>query len=193
MCAPAAVLIPLIGLGVQGGATAVGFAQQHGQAKAEQAAQARFVAATHAEATESTRRALQDLDARSLEEMLSVANSNENISRQGEQIRSTAVVAAGESGVTGQSVDELLNDVKAQTGRAQGINRSNFNITQAQIQRQREQVIAGGKAQYNSVQPTRINTPSVIAPLAQIASASLSAVDSIANYRQSLKIPIKTA
>ncbi len=177
MCAPAAVLIPLIGLGVQGGAAVASNASARGAAGRSQAEQDRFNAAVHASATENTRMALQDLDARSVEEMLSAAQQQDVNTRQGNSIRSTSIVAAGEAGVTGNSVDELLNDVQAQTSRNKQTITANENITQAQIQRDREQAIAQGKSQYDSAQKTQINKPSPLSPILQIAGATLNTVD----------------
>lgn len=191
MCAPSEIVGPLIGAGMQGAGSLFSYFSQKKQAQIDQANADRQLAATRSEATASTRMALQDLDARNVEEMLATANANENLSREGEHLRSTAVVAAGESGVTGQSIDELLNDVKSQTGRAIGTNKANLNISEAQNARQRDQVIATGKSQYNSVQPVDIKKPSLVGALLGVAGAGLQASDSISSYKQSLKIPLK--
>ncbi len=192
MCAPAAVLVPLIGMGLQGASSIVNHKAQAHQAALDQAENDRLIAQTHAEASESTRRALQDLDSRELEDMLAAANANGDVNRQTNQLKSTAIVAAGEAGVTGQSIDELLNDVQAQEGRVISRNNQNLSLEQAQLQRQREAAVAAGNSQYNSVQKKTYNQPSPLVPILQIAGAGLSAADDIGRYSHSLKVPIGT-
>ncbi len=189
MCAPAAVLIPLIGLGVQGGAAVASTASARGAAGRSQSEQARFNDAVHASATENTRQALQDLDARAVEDMLATAQQQDQNTRQGNSIKSTAIVAAGEAGVAGNSVDELLNDVQAQTTRNKQAISTNENITQAQLQRDREQAIAQGKSQYNSTQNTVINKPSALSPALQIAGATLNTVDYLQSRQAKINAP----
>lgn len=180
MCAPAIVLAPMIaGLAIQGVSSIASTASARGQAGRAQDANNKLVNDTRASATENTRQALQDLDARQLEEMLAAAQQQEQNTRTGNTNRSTAIVAAGESGVTGNSVDELLNDVQAQTTRNRGTIQTNSNITQAQLMRDRDQAIASGKSQYNSVQPQKINKPSYLSSILGIAGGALNTVDAL--------------
>lgn len=150
-----------------------------GQADRAQDANNKLINDTRGAAVNNTNRALQDLDARELQEMLAAAQETDQITRASNKDRSTAIVAAGEAGVTGQSVDELLNDVTAQAAKNRLAVKTNSDITQAQLQRSRDQVIAQGQSEYNSVQPQKINKPSYLTPLLGIAGSALGVADAI--------------
>ena len=191
MCAPALVLAPMLGsLAIKGVSALAATHSARGEAERAQEANTKQVNDTRATANASTRQALQDLDSRQLEEMLAAANQQDQNTRQGNVSKSTAIVAAGEAGVTGNSVDELLNDVTAQTGRNRLSIGTNSNITQAQLVRDREQVVATGQSQYNSVQPVKINKPSYLGAALGIAGDAVGVVDSLQARSHALKIPI---
>lgn len=190
MCAPLAVAIPMIaGLAAQGGSAIAATASARGQATRAQDANNKAVTDTRAVATANTNRALQDLDARELEDMLAAAHDQDQNTRAGNVVHSTATVAAGEAGVAGNSVDELLNDVNAMTSRNRTTINANSNMTQAQLIRNRDQVVAQGQSEYNSVQPQKINKPSYLGSILGIAGQAVGDVDKIETRNQNLKIP----
>lgn len=181
MCAPFAVAAPLVGLGIKGVSSLFATHSARGQADRAQEANNKLVNDTRTAAVANTNRALQDLDARELEDMLAAAQQGDQVTRQANRDKSTAIVAAGESGVTGQSVDELLNDVQAQASRNRLTIKTNSDITQAQLQRSRDQVIAQGQSEYNSVQPQKINKPSYLSAALGISQDVIGTVDYLQN------------
>lgn len=188
MCSPTAAT----GIGLQAVSSIFATKAARDQAVRDQNANNKLVNETRLSATENTRRALQDLDARQLEEMLAAANQQDQNTRAGNVSKSTAIVAAGEAGVTGNSVDELLNDVVNQTGRNRMATNTNSDITQAQLVRNREATVAGGLSEFNSVQPKKFNKPSYLAGILGIAPAAIGAVDSYQDQQARLKTPAAT-
>lgn len=190
MCAPAAILIPIIASGVSGAASVASTLSARKQVGVEQANADAYRAENQANATASTRKALQDLDAKQLEDMLATSQKLETINSATKQVSSTAKVASAEAGVAGNSVDELLNDVQAQASRASGVVKQNQSITDAETQRMRDSVIANGITQYNSVRPVKINKPSLLSPLLQIGGSVLQTIDQIKSRDEALRNPI---
>lgn len=188
MCSPTA----LTGLGIQGASSI--FATRSARIEAEKAQNANNKAVTEsrAAAAESTRRALQDLDARELEDMLAAAQQQDQNTRAGNVLKSTATVAAGEAGVAGQSIDELLNDVNSLTGRNRTTIKANVEMTEAQNERSRDQILATGLSEYNSIQPKKFNKPSYLGAILGIATQGVQAYDSYADSQQRLKTPAST-
>ncbi len=186
MCAPAIVLAPMVAsLGIKAVGSIVGTHSARSQAQRAQDANNQAVASNRTASVENTQRALQDLDARELQDMLEAAQQTDQITRQAQKLSSTAAVSAGESGVAGRSVDELLEDVNAMAARNRTTVQTNLAMSQAQLQRNREQTLANGQAQYNSVAPVKINKPNYLASVLGIAS---SAVD-VADYAQTRNPP----
>ncbi len=170
-------------LGIKAVGGILGTKSARAQADRAQAANTNAVNQNRTASVENTQRALQDLDARELQDMLEAAQATDQITRQSQKLTSTATVSAGESGVTGQSVDELLNDVNAMAARNRTTVQTNLAMSQAQLQRNRDQTLANGQAQYNSVAPVKINKPNYLASVLGIAS---SAID-VADYAQTRK------
>jgi hypothetical protein len=164
-------------LGIKAVGSIVGTHSARSQADREQQANTKQVNDVRTAAIDSTNRSLQDLDARELQDMMAAAQEADQVTRASQKTQSTAIVAAGESGLVGQSVDELLNDVKAQASRNRTTISTNLNITEAQLQRNRDAVVAQGQNQYNSVQPVKINKPSYLASVLGIAGSVVGVTD----------------
>lgn len=65
---------------------------------------------------------------------------------------STATVAAGESGISGLSVDALLGDILGKQGQYDSSIQTNFDRSQGAIQNQRDNVYANAASTINSLQ-----------------------------------------
>ncbi len=164
-------------LGIKAAGSIVGTHSARAQADRAKEANTQAVNANRTASVENTQRALQDLDARELQDMLEAAQQTDQITRQAQKLGSTAAVAAGESGVAGRSVDELLNDVNAQAARNRTTVKTNLSMAEAQLQRDREQTLANGQSQYNAVQPVKINKPSYLASVLGIAGGAVDVAD----------------
>lgn len=73
------------------------------------------------------------LGQRIIEERISAAIRTQDAVRQGQKERSTAEVIMGERGIEGNSVDNVLNDVDAQVGRAKDMVRMNTEASDRQL------------------------------------------------------------
>lgn len=65
---------------------------------------------------------------------------------------STAMVAAGENGINGLSVDALIGDINNKQGRYDSSVQTNFDRAESAIQAQRNNVYANAASQINSLQ-----------------------------------------
>ncbi len=164
-------------LGIKAVGGILGTKSARAQADRAQAANTNAVNQNRTASVENTQRALQDLDAREIQDMMEAAQQTDQITKQSQKLTSTASVAAGESGVAGRSVDELLNDVNAMAARNRTTVKTNLSMSQAQLQRNREQTLANGQAQYNSVAPVKINKPNYLASVLGIASSAIDVAD----------------
>lgn len=87
--------------------------------------------------------------------------------------RSTAATAAGEAGVGGQSVTDIVNDLFAQQGRRRQNISTQFEMDSRQIQTEMDNTQGQSQQRINSVQ--RANPPSPLSYIIQGASGIASA------------------
>jgi hypothetical protein len=93
---------------------------------------------------------------------------------------STAAVAAGEAGISGNSVDALLRDFAMQQGRRKTRLGRSLGFTRDQIARNREAALASGKnqvASFRPYQPVNVNRPSLLTPILGIGTSVLGGLD----------------
>ncbi len=173
MCGPA--LIPAIGLVVSAaGAVATYKAQSDAAETTEnfQKAQAREGAAS---ARESFDNQNKDIQARSREEDDAASQAIRVNQQEAAKAKATARVASGEAGVSGLSVDALLNDFNRQED-----DYTNSILTNRSIGRRQEQgalkgIRTGTQAQLSSLRYAPVRRPSYLTPGLQIAGAGLAA------------------
>lgn len=96
--------------------------------------------------------------------------------------RGTAITAAGESGVSGLSVDALVNDYYGRQGRRDQSIDQNYQMRSDYLTAQMDQQQAGATSRINSVQ--RVAPPSFADALLRIGSAGLNAATM--NYRMQM-------
>lgn len=190
MCAPATVVLPLVGLGITGATTAYEYSQRKKEAASTAADQKRYEDANQLSAAESTRLMLQDLDERQLEEMFASAQEQQQLNRDTNEAVSTATTAAAEAGVAGHSVDAVMADIGIQGSRNLQTARANASITQSQLEREKQAAVARGISQANGVQPVQVRQPSLLAPILNIAGQTLGTIDDLNERKSATKQPV---
>ena len=121
------------------------------------------------EANAATTNAAKILEDAAVNEELALkdtAHAEEKIARdlEGMKKTATAVVSAGESGVSGNSVDALMNELNAGVLRGNTMTSRNFEIDQIGAKRQMESNTRTAQSRINSV-----SKPSAVATGLQIA------------------------
>ncbi|WP_127702632.1 hypothetical protein [Sinorhizobium medicae] len=86
-----------------------------------------------------------------LQEAKATSQELQNTNREALQARSTANVAAGEAGVTGLSVDALINDYYGQEGRYERTLSNNYQMQADYLRGEMEGVQAQAEGRINSV------------------------------------------
>lgn len=155
-----------------GAAQAVsGYMGQSAQARAQE----RQFAANRAAAIAARNENFASLQLRRDQEREATDQELFNLSRNAAEGRGTAVTAAGEAGVTGASVDELLADMYGRQGEAAQAQKSNFKAESTQIDAQMRGEAAAAENRINSV--PRGQQPSFLDAALRIGSAGVSAYD----------------
>ena len=113
MCLPLAAAIPLISAGVGAASAGLQYAGQRRQAKAQAAFQAQSIAAAQKKA--GFQRTSEILEAQ--QKRLALAQETGKITKAAQEKLASASVSAGEAGVSGLSVQALMDDyVRQQAG-----------------------------------------------------------------------------
>ena len=183
MCNPVAALFGILGA-TQSVTSFVGQRQAAANAMAEndvRMAESRRAERQNREsAVASTLLAFRDLGNREIEEMIAASQIQQDSDLEFRAASSTAAVAAGEAGISGNSVDALLRDYAMQQGTRKSRLSQSLGFTRAQIARERESVLATGQnqiASFRPYQPVRVNQPSLLTPILGIGTSVLGAVD----------------
>jgi hypothetical protein len=184
------LLLPLFSLGFSTAGSFIQHSAAAGEANQTQNEQDSFRLKNKISAVEATRLALADINSRELEEMLAAAVETNQMQRDTNSAVSTAVVAAAEAGVSGESVEALLTDIANQGRRNQQMVATNLDIRSSQLYRERQAAIARGTSQANNVQPVEVRTPSPLVPLFDIATDTLSTVDYLRQRTAKLNAPV---
>jgi hypothetical protein len=183
MCNPAAILFGVLGA-TQSVTSYVGQRQAAGNAEAENAVRVAESRRAEKENRESavagTLLAFRDLGNREIEEMISASQIQQDADLEFRAGSSTAAVAAGEAGISGNSVDALLRDFAMQQGRRKTRLGRSLGFTRDQIARNREAALASGKnqvASFRPYQPVNVNRPSLLTPILGIGTSVLGGLD----------------
>lgn len=172
MCDPAS--IAMAGFAVSAASSVAGFAGQQAQYEIQQQQYEQNKANAIA--------AFQDkqvaYNTRIEQEQQATANNKFNTQLQAQAAESKAIASAGESGVSGTSVDQLIGDIQGRVSRYDANADTNLGWTTAQLQS--EKTAAGDQAvsQINSVSPGV--APNFLDAGLRIAGGGLTAYNSYA-------------
>jgi hypothetical protein len=95
---------------------------------------------------------VNDINLRELQEKQAASQEIQAAERQTKTVLSSARLSASEAGVSGVSVDALLNDIGAESSTYKQDVAENLSNTQAQLERQKQGVYAETQSRINSVQ-----------------------------------------
>jgi hypothetical protein len=115
-------------------------------------AQKRNAASNKAAAIASQTGQVNDINLREIQEKRAATQQIEVASQQTKTVLGQARLSAAEAGVSGASVDALLNDIGAENSTYKGDVQQNLSDTQAQLERQKQGVYAQTQDRINSVQ-----------------------------------------
>lgn len=138
MCDP--VTLMAAGLAMSVGSNVAGFVGQNKMAK--QNAQ---------NATEAAILDFEQLGLRRMEEEAAAATQLDESRREALRVRSAAAVSAGEAGVSGNSVNQLLGAISAAQGRNANTIASNLRSRTAQLNVEGQAISTGAQGRINSV------------------------------------------
>lgn len=138
MCDP--VTLMTAGLAMSVGSNVAGFVGQNKMAK--QNAQ---------NATEAAVLDFEQLGLRRMEEEAAASQQLEESRREALRVRSAASVSAGEAGVSGNSVNQLLGAISASQGRNANTIASNLRSRTAQLNVEGQAISTGAQGRINSV------------------------------------------
>lgn len=133
---------------LQIGQGVVGFMEQRRAAKEQQAAYER----NRQTAAQSRDAKIQALNQRLFQEAEAAAQQKEMLSIEALEKQERAKVAAGEAGVAGQGVDNIINNYEAQKLRGQTTISSNINNLERQIELERMGASSEALSRIQSVQ-----------------------------------------
>jgi len=118
-----------------------------------------------------------ELSLRQSEEALAAAATVGDLDSAADASRSTAVVAAAEAGLSGNSLAAIISDIDSSTGKDKTRVRKNAEMRSDQIQREKVSVGVEAKNNINSFKRTTVRGPSILTPILGIASQGLSYAD----------------
>jgi hypothetical protein len=162
-------IISMIGFGLSAASTAAGFVEAQNQAAAQNA----MVRQNQEAAQENLRREYAATQTRQIQEEDAAAVQKQDISREARAARATAMTSAGESGVTGLSVDALLADIYGKEATAKDRISMNTGFTTQQLTAEMDGLKAKAKDRINSM--PWANSPSPFAAALKIGGAGLGA------------------
>ena len=185
-----ATVIMLAGLAITLASTGYGLYQQSEQTAAQNKYQTRMEQARDKQISENYAlsvssanaqyRALQD---RASQEGEAATQKTLEQAREGAAARSRALVAAGEAGVGGLSVNALLNDFMAQESRYRESVTTNLGYSKDQLASEMEGVRAQAQGRIASISPymrTPLDTPNYFGAAMRVGG---SAIDAYNKYR----------
>lgn len=167
MCGPLAIPIASAAIAAVGGV--VQYQQQSNNAEA----QAKAANEAQRQARLNATRQYSDIQLRQQQEQMSAAQQKEQSIREERAAVSSARTAAGESGVTGFSVDSVIGDIEGRAARYRENVNQNQEFTQQQLQSSAEGIRAGAQSSINQAASTQIQSPSLAGLGLSIAGSGL--------------------
>ncbi|WP_189468409.1 virion core protein, T7 gp14 family [Litchfieldella qijiaojingensis] len=126
---------------------------QHEQAEARAEYQSEMYQRNKQNSYDALAQRYGDIGERQSQEQQAAAERKEEVTRQARAQMATARVMAGESGVSGNSVDTALRDISGAAARDRSTIDQNLEWTLGQLQRQKQSSRTGTVNRINSVQP----------------------------------------
>lgn len=167
MCGPLAIPIATAAL------SAVGAVASYRQQSQQAEAQAKAANEVQRQARLNATRQYTDLQLRQQQERMAAAQQKEQSQREARATVASARTAAGESGVTGFSVDSVIGDIEGRAARYRENINQNQEFTQQQLQATAEGIRAGAQSQINQAASTNIQGPSMAGLGLGLATAGL--------------------
>lgn len=181
MCDP--VSLSIAGLALAGTTSTIGYIQQHRAATKAADENAAFFDANKKAAIDAEVLQSREIGLRQSEELLASATAQQDINLSEEAALSTARVSAAEAGITGHSVDAVLNDIATQGSKERQRMQTNSELQQQQLQREKEGVLAQAQGNINTVRQADIRQPSILTPILATSGAALNSLDYLAQRR----------
>jgi hypothetical protein len=194
MCGTEAIIagVAIASVAISAAGTGVSLYAQSEQADAEANYQKRLAEARNQEIAENFKLAVASaenqnkaLQARAVQEGEAATEEKMRNAREAAKAVATARVAAGEGGVSGNSVNALLNDFMAQEARYRHSVNVNLEYARDSIEYEQESdhlVAKGRAASIKPFKPSPIQQPNYLAGALKIAGSGLEAY---AGYRKS--------
>jgi hypothetical protein len=173
MCDPVTITAAAIA-GLSGAEAVASYVGQKNDAEYAYQQQQKAFLTNRKDNLEASKFAFHDLSLAELEHQTATSESLFDVGLEAQQARSTAIVAAGESGVSGNSVDALISDINIQEARQRDRLALNQQFVEGQLQREKEGTIVQTRSRINSVQQAELRKPSLLVPLFQLAGAGMS-------------------
>lgn len=155
MCVPAiAAIAPIIGIvtSVAGlGLSVMQMQNSQAQMQAEATAQNQYYEDNKAAANAAAVTSYAHQQEQMRQETAKVALEKQNVQAEGISARSAAAVAAGEAGITGISVDALINDYYGKQGMFENALDQNYQMQQGYLTAEMEATEAQAISRINSV------------------------------------------
>lgn len=177
MCTP----IAAASFGINAASIAASYVGQSRMAKAQETYQQKQGTA----ALEAYRQNLAALGLKRQEDAASASDQLQQAQREAIQARSSAFTAAGEAGISGNSVDALMRDFTARELNFRSNTATNLKSRSGQIDREMLSVQAGAQSQVNQAK-TPVAKPSLLGAGLQLGGSALD------TYSKYLYIPPKS-
>lgn len=175
MCAPAALAIASVA--VTAGSAISSYVGAKNEADRQNAANAEYVAKNKQAAIEAANFNESELTLRQSQEVLAASAQIDDLSKDTTSKHSTAMVSASEAGVSGNSVDAIMNDISSKAGTNKTRIQQNLSMKEAQIQSEKAGVIVDAQNNINTVRQTVVRGPSILTPIFQTGAGTLNAAD----------------
>jgi len=118
-----------------------------------------------------------ELSLRQSEEFLANSAQLQDMTRQETANLSTTTVSAAEAGVSGNSLDAVLADIKGKSSLNKTRLQENSQMRTDQLGRDKESVLVEAKNNIATVRQTNVRQPSILTPIFQTGAAALGAYD----------------
>lgn len=175
MCSP--IAIAAVGLGLQAVGAVSSYTSQKSQVEEQKKQDAAYTLANTEAAITSADVNMADISLRQSQELLATGTQKYDAGQETIAAISSTKAAAADANVSGHSVDAILTNIAGVGNTNQTRISANSDMTQLQLQRQKDAEIVQARNNINTVRPTNLRTPSLITPLISIGTASLGAYD----------------
>jgi len=179
MCNP--IAIGIAGIGMTAGSQIMNYMSQKGEAELQNEANQKFLDANKKAAILAAQQNEAQDTLRQSQDILAADAQLSDIDKLGKSTRSTAVVSAAEAGLTGNSVDAIINDIAVKNGVNKVRTGQNLKMKLDQVQADKQGILVDAQNNINTARQTVVRGPSIITPIFATAGAGLNTYN---NYLQ---------